>query len=251
MVAILATIGHGEAYAWLVSAEILNEVKSTGGRAAVTMQVLEEAKHFVVLRELVRAFDVEVPRLSAWEYVLLERGFKSKGLEKFFAMNIVVEGFALNLFGLLSTHPGMEILRLFYLDESRHAALPKNYFTEYPMTWWQKNSPFKKLRRLFIILPALPVLAQLEKPMAVIGIDSLEFGGSMSRKILNLAYKVGFNFPLTQGNFEKLLNYIFNSYGKYSRVNHIPKDYIKSETTKGTYELNVEKEVFLTGNVSK
>lgn len=51
----LSAIGHGEAYAWLVSAELLGHVKSTGARAALTMQVLEEAKHFVVLRELLRA----------------------------------------------------------------------------------------------------------------------------------------------------------------------------------------------------
>lgn len=71
IVAILSAIGHGEAYAWLVSAELLGEVQSTGARTALTMQVLEEAKHFVVLRELLQAFDVPIPRQSAWEYMLL------------------------------------------------------------------------------------------------------------------------------------------------------------------------------------
>ncbi len=50
IVNVLSMIGHGEAYAWMVSCELLNEVRSTGGRAAVTMQVLEEAKH--LLKEL-------------------------------------------------------------------------------------------------------------------------------------------------------------------------------------------------------
>ena len=31
------------AYAWMVSAELLAQCKSTGGRAAITMQMLEEA----------------------------------------------------------------------------------------------------------------------------------------------------------------------------------------------------------------
>ena len=52
-----------EAYAWLVSASLLTQVQSTGAKAAVTMQVMEEAKHFVVLRELIQAFGVDVPRL--------------------------------------------------------------------------------------------------------------------------------------------------------------------------------------------
>jgi hypothetical protein len=67
IVNVLSLIGHGEAYAWLVSTELLNEVKSTGARGALTMQVLEEAKHFVVLRELLQAFDCEIPRMSIYE----------------------------------------------------------------------------------------------------------------------------------------------------------------------------------------
>jgi len=78
IVNILSAIGHGEAYAWLVSAELMGEVQSTGARAALTMQVLEEAKHFVVLRELLQAFDVPIPRQSIWEYLLLEGAYKAK-----------------------------------------------------------------------------------------------------------------------------------------------------------------------------
>ena len=148
IVNVLSLIGHGEAYAWLVSTEVLNEVQSTGARAALTMQVLEEAKHFVVLRELIQAFACPIPRMSAWEYVLLERTFKSDGLEKFFGMNVVVEGFALSLFGMMAGLPGLEVLRQFHLDESRHTALPSNYFKEFPMTEWQKRNPVARLRRL-------------------------------------------------------------------------------------------------------
>src|ERR1019366_3180404 len=71
MVKILSAIGHGEAYAWLVSASLLPELKSTGGGAAGHVQVREAGRHFVVLRELVQAFGEPVPRQSAWEYSLL------------------------------------------------------------------------------------------------------------------------------------------------------------------------------------
>jgi hypothetical protein len=105
------------------------------------MQVVEEAKHFVVLRELIQAFDVPVPRLSAWEYLLLEGSLKARGLDKFYAMNVVIETIALSIFGLLADKPGLEVLRLFHLDESRHTALPDNYFKEFPMTAWQRSNP--------------------------------------------------------------------------------------------------------------
>ena len=244
IVNVLSLIGHGEAYAWMVSAELLNEVKSTGGRAALTMQVLEEAKHFVVLRELLQAFECEIPPMPVWEYVLLERGFKSKGLEKFFAMNVVVEGFALGLFGMLSTLPGLEILKLFHLDESRHTALPNNYFSEFPMTWWEKNAPLRRVHRMSLILPAVPVLFCIEESLAELGIDTFDFGGSMARKILNLADRVGFLMPISNEAFSRLLNFLFNSYAKSSRQEHEWNDYMNSETTKGKEELRVEKEIF-------
>ena len=101
-------------------------MKSTGARAALTLQVVEEAKHFVVLRELLQAFEVPIPRQSAWEYLFLEGVLGARGVERLYGMNVLVEGIALGLFGLLNHLPGLEVLRLFHLDESRHTGLPSN-----------------------------------------------------------------------------------------------------------------------------
>lgn len=233
LVNVLSMIGHGEAYAWLVSAELLNEVQSTGGRAALTMQAFEEAKHFVVLRELIEAFECPVPRLSAWEYLLLERAFKSKGLEKFFAMNVLVEGFALSLFGALGDLPGLEILRLFHLDESRHAALPQSYLREFPLTPWQRWSPARRLRRLSLLLPALPILVQVEQDLAVLGIDSLEFGGALARKVIQSSERVGFHMAPGPERLSALLNALFNGYAALSRPGHERRDFVAAETSRG------------------
>ncbi len=244
IVNILTLIGHGEAYAWLVSTEVLNEVQSTGGRAALTMQVLEEAKHFVVLRELIRAFGQPIPRMNVYEYILMERTFKSDGLEKFFGMNVVVEGFALSLFGLLSALPGLEVLRLFHLDESRHTALPHNYFQEFPMTWWQERSPRRQLRRLSLVLPAIPILTVVEADLAVLGIDVFEFGGSMSRKILYLAERVGFRVGVGRSELEQFLEWLFNQYCFATRTDHTYQPFLSSESTAGAKERALEAEVF-------
>ncbi|HEX7601119.1 MAG TPA: hypothetical protein VF316_05915, partial [Polyangiaceae bacterium] len=193
IVSILSAIGHGEAYAWLVSASMLNEVKSTGARAAVTMQVMEEAKHFVVLRELIQAFDVDVPRLTAWEYMLLERTLKARGLDRFFGMNVLVETIALNIFGLLSDKPGLEVLRNFHLDESRHTALPDNYFKEFPMSAKDKRSVRRKLARLNMAIPVIPLVFLLEADLAEIGVDIFDFGGAVLRKAVTLSDRAGFH----------------------------------------------------------
>lgn len=243
IVNILSAIGHGEAYAWLVAAELLNTVQSTGGRAALTMQVLEEAKHFLVLRELLRAFDVPVPPQSAWEYMFLEGVYKADGLEKLFGMNVVVEGIALGFFGLMSTWPGLEVLRQFHLDEARHTGLPHNYLSEFPMTPWQKHSPVARLRRLKMVLPALALMPALESDMAELGIDAFEFGGATLRKIGHLAQRNGFLLPVPVPVLLRALNHLFNGYCRMTRPDHEFQSFLEAEVTMGTRERAVEQEV--------
>ena len=244
IVSILTAIGHGEAYAWLVSAELLGQVRGTGARAALTMQVFEEAKHFVVLRELLKAFDVPIPRQSAWEYLFLEGVFKAPGLEKMFGMNVVVEGIALSLFGLMSELPGLEILRLFHLDESRHTALPPNYTREFPLSWWQRNNPRARLRRLKIILPALGLLPHLEADMAELGVDAFDFGGSVLRKVSHLAERSGFLLPFGRQTTLAQLDALFNLWCRATRPGFETRCFMESETTAGAHERQVEHDAF-------
>ncbi len=244
IVAILSAIGHGEAYAWLVSASLLGEVKSTGAKAAVTAQVLEEAKHFVVMRELVEAFGVPVPRQSAWEYVLLEGILGARGLQKFFGMNVVVETIALSIFGLLAELPGLEILRLFHLDESRHTALPENYLREFPLTRWQRRSPVQRFRRLAMALPTLPLIGLLEEDLAELGVDAFDFGGSVLRKVVRLSERAGFDLLAPGPVLLRDLNALFNAYCKLTRKDHRFRDFMTADTTRDAESAAVERAVF-------
>jgi hypothetical protein len=244
LVGILSAIGHGEAYAWLVSASMLPEVKSTGARAAVTMQVVEEAKHFVVLRELIQAFGVPVPRLSAWEYLLLEGCLKAKGLNRFFGMNVLVETIALSIFGLLSDKPGLEVLRLFHLDESRHTALPTNYLKEFPLSAWQRRSPLARWARLKMALPAVPLVLLLEPELGELGVDVFEFAGSVLRKAVHLAERAGFLLPIPGDQLLAIFNRIFNAYCTATRDGHAFQEYMSADTTRGEAEAAVEREIF-------
>jgi len=222
----------------------LRDVKSTGAKAALTMQVLEEAKHFVVLRELIQAFEMPIPRLPVWEYIILEGTLKSTGLEKFFGMNVLVEGVALSIFGALSKFPGLEILEMFHLDESRHCALPTNYLKTAPLTWWEKNNPVSMAKRFFLVLPAIPLTFKMESDFAELGIDVFDFGGSLVRKVINLAYRVGFHLPLPQENMKDFVNFLFNVYCSATREDHKFQSFLEREATLGEKELAVEREVF-------
>jgi len=247
IVNILVGIGHGEAYAWIISTQLMEFAKSTGGRAALTMQVVEEAKHFVVLREIIYAFDCHVPGLLSWEYILLENVIKQKGLEKFFGMNVLVEGIALSIFGLFSTFPGLEFLKMFHLDESRHTGLPHAYFSEFPMTKWQKYNPASMYDRTKMLLPVIPFLFRLEKDLAVVGIDAFDFAGSILRKVTHLSERVGFVLPVPIDMVRKQFNLAFNGYCYLTRDGHTFKNFMLSETTTGLEELQAENEAFQLG----
>ena len=244
IVAILAAIGHGEAYAWMVSATLLSEVKSTGARAALTMQVLEEAKHFVVLRELVEAFGVPVPRQSAWEYLLLEGALKAHGLDKFYGMNVLVETIALSIFGLLASLPGLDVLQRFHLDESRHTALPVNYFKEFPLAERERKSTRGAVRRIAMTLPTLPLVMCLEPELAELGIDAFDFAGSVMRKVGALSERAGFLDERGVRGQVVFFNSVFNAYCKVTRRGHAWKDFMAADTTRGTEVEAVEREIF-------
>jgi len=246
IVNVLAAIGHGEAYAWLVAASNLRDVRSSGAKAAVTMQVLEEAKHFVVLRELLAAFEVPVPRQSAWEYLLLEGVLSARGLEKFYGMNVLVETIALSLFGALAHLPGLDILRLFHLDESRHTALPQNYFKDFPMTARQQRSGRARRRRLAMALPTLPVILLLEEDLAVLGIDAFEFAGSVLRKVAYLSERAGFYLPAPAPVMLGRFNALFNAYCRLTRPGHVHRDFMTAETSQDRVVAGVEHEIFAT-----
>lgn len=244
LVKVLSAIGHGEAYAWLVSATLLTEVKSTGGKAALTMQVIEEAKHFVVMRELAQAFGVPIPRQSAWEYLLLEGTLRAKGLNKFFGMNVLVETIALSIFGMVADFPGLEVLEMFHLDESRHTALPVNYFHEFPMTDAEKSSALGRIRRLLMALPAIPLVLYLEPELAELGIDAFDFAGSILRKAARLSVRAGFLTEEQATRQNAFFNNVFNAYCRLTRDNHTFKNFMEADTSRGEAVTKTEREIF-------
>jgi hypothetical protein len=187
---------------------------------------------------------VYIPRLTAWEYLLLERTLKARGLDRFFGMNVLVETIALNIFGLLSDKPGLEVLRNFHLDESRHTALPDNYFKEFPMSAKDKRSLRRKATRLNMALPVIPLVFLLESDLAEIGVDIFDFGGAVLRKAVSLSDRAGFSLLLPSAQLLKTFNAVFNAYCYGTREKHEWRDYISAETTRGAAEAAIEREIF-------
>ncbi|MCA9906273.1 MAG: hypothetical protein KC547_20600, partial [Anaerolineae bacterium] len=127
---IVSLLGHGEAYALYTSSTLLPLVRGTGSKLGMAMQVMEEAKHFAVLRAMLRNLG-GTRMLTASVRAVFETIARQRYYHKLFGMNIVLEGFATNLFAHFEDFPGLgDIMRAFHMDESRHVAFPQTYAAE-------------------------------------------------------------------------------------------------------------------------
>jgi hypothetical protein len=112
------------------------------------------------------------------------------------------------------------------------------------MTWWASRDPRAQLRRLSLVLPALPLLPFVEADLAILGVDAFEFGGSTTRKILNLADRVGFRYAVPRPQLEQFINWLFNSYCQATRPAHEKRSFLRAETSRGERVRAVEATVF-------
>jgi hypothetical protein len=139
----------------------------------------------------------------------------------------------------------MDILRLFHLDESRHTALPANYFREFPLAAPPHGDRRGRMRRLGMALPALPLIMLLEPELSELGIDAFDFAGSVLRKVALLSVRAGFIDREGADAQSRFFNGIFNRYCALTRgPSHRSTDFMAAETTKGDATSRVEHDVF-------
>ena len=68
---IFSIILWGELAAWVVSADLAERIEDVEAKMAATSQTFDEARHFYVMRDYLRALDVPIPRLDAYTRVIL------------------------------------------------------------------------------------------------------------------------------------------------------------------------------------
>lgn len=92
----------------------------------------------------------------------------------------------------------------------------------------------------------LPLVLFLEPELAELGTDVFEFGGSVLRKATHLAERAGFLLPVPADQLLAFFNGVFNAYCGLTRDGHQFRDFMQAETTRGTAEAAVEREIFRT-----
>jgi len=83
-----------------------------------------------------------------------------------------------------------------------------------------------------------------ERDFAVLGLDVYDFAGSMLRKVVHLSERLGFYLPLPGARLLELVTRDFNRRAERTRVSHTFRKYHTMETTQGTEQLAIEREVF-------
>jgi hypothetical protein len=125
---VLSVLLWGELAAWAISADLAERIVDVEAKMAATSQAHDEARHFYVLRDYVRALGEPVPRLGGVGRQLLVGILEADSLvHKLIGMQLLVESNALAIFkGLAAAQiePVLtELLPYYERDEARHVGL--------------------------------------------------------------------------------------------------------------------------------
>jgi class 3 adenylate cyclase len=129
---VLSVLLWGELAAWAISADLAERIEDIEAKMAATSQAHDEARHFYVLRDYLRALGEPVPRLGGVGRRLLVGILESDSLvHKLIGMQLMVESNALALFkGIAEANlePVLtDLLPYYERDEARHVGLGVMY----------------------------------------------------------------------------------------------------------------------------
>ena len=125
---ILSVLLWGELAAWAISADLAERIDDVEAKLAATSQAHDEARHFYVLRDYLRALGEPVPRLGGLGRRLLVSILETPSLvHKLIGMQLLTESNALAIFHALvdvRVEPVLaDLLPYYEKDEARHVGL--------------------------------------------------------------------------------------------------------------------------------
>jgi hypothetical protein len=166
----------GELAAWRISAQLADRLVPLEAKMAATSQAMDEARHFYVMHDYLRALGFAPSRLPRAPQALLDIVLDTDDLAvKLLGMQLMVETMALTLFQMVreaEVEPVLtELMRYFERDEARHVGLGMQYM---PSLMQQMNK--RALLRLVtyqarIISWGMIETYSLRKDFATLGIN--------------------------------------------------------------------------------
>ncbi len=212
---ILSLLAHGEAYALHISSTLLASLEGTGSKLRLSAQVVEEARHFAVMKALLETLWGKPRPLYPSARILLELIARSDPFTRLFGLNVLMETFALQIFSRLPSCAGLDqILQSLYRDETRHCAFPREYARLGYVPATIRCSTRYRLRRTRFLVLTIPVVLDYRPDFEALGIDTFEFFGSLLRRILRSAEKSHLPILPPAEGYLALTNLSLNAYLK-------------------------------------
>jgi hypothetical protein len=171
----------GELAAWKISAELADRIEPLEAKMAATSQAHDEARHFYVMFDYLRALGYRPTRIDAFSQKVLDITLDSHSLaEKLLGMQLMIETIALTIFAEVRearVEPVLADLMPYYeKDEARHVGLGTQYLPQlmYQMSRFEaaKTTAFQ----LRLVFWSLAGLKAMEKDLATLGIVARDMG---------------------------------------------------------------------------
>jgi len=165
----------GELAAWKISSELADEIEPLEAKLAATAQAHDEARHFYVMYDYLRALGYVPRRIDPYSQRVLDLTLGARTLcQKLLGMQLMLETIALTIFGEVRdsrVEPVLaDLLRYYEKDEARHVGLG----TQFAPTLMKRQTPLEAadtmLFQLRLVFWSTASLKAIERDLAVLGI---------------------------------------------------------------------------------
>lgn len=176
---IFSVILWGELAAWKVSGQLAVDIEPLEPKMAATSQAFDEARHFYVMYDYLKALGVTPYRMEKSQEAFLGLVLRQKDLAlKLVGMQLMVETTALTVFQMVretGCEPVLcELLPFFERDEARHVGLGVQYLPSalrgIGVAGLTKVTAFE----VQLVYWELAALADMEQALGVLGIKAQE-----------------------------------------------------------------------------
>ncbi len=176
---IFSVIMWGELAAWKVSGQLAVDIEPLEPKMAATSQAFDEARHFYVMYDYLKALGVTPYRMEKSQEAFLELVLRQKDVRlKLVGMQLMVETTALTIFQMVretGCEPVLcELLPFFEKDEARHVGLGVQYLPSALRGIGVAGLARVTAYEVQLVFWELQALADMEKALAVLGIRAQE-----------------------------------------------------------------------------
>jgi hypothetical protein len=197
---IFSIIMWGELAAWKISAQLADALVPLEAKLAASSQVHDEARHFYVMHDYLRALGHDPPPLDFWSRRVVELTLRTEDLaKKLLGMQLTIETIALTLFQHvreLRVEPVLaELLPYYERDEARHVGLGAQLVPELVARMSIPERVSLALFQLDLLASSVFSLKAMEPDLVAIGVDPREILAIGFRKQMEIHAAMKKDFP--------------------------------------------------------